>query len=76
MYLTRQPPHLVQLPSSTFPEAHGSIFDAQAQFAGPAAGEAAYAPNVIGDAEILYGSADRTAVLNPGARRHQVEARA
>ncbi|OBZ74019.1 54S ribosomal protein L3, mitochondrial [Grifola frondosa] len=29
LYLTRQPPHLMQLPTSTFPDALGSVFDAK-----------------------------------------------
>ena len=61
VYLTRQPPHLVQLPSSTFPDVLGDIYTAHGA-------ESPYTPNMLGDAEIHYGSADRTGVLSLGAR--------
>ncbi|KAI0766928.1 ribonuclease III [Trametes elegans] len=61
LYLTRQPPHLVQLPTSTFPDTKGSIYDAQGQ-------EGAYAPVTLGDSEVLYRSGGRVGVRVPGAR--------
>ncbi|KAH9945711.1 60S ribosomal protein L3 [Amylocystis lapponica] len=61
LYLTRQPPHLVQLPTSTFPGGLGNIFEAQGS-------EAAYVPGEIGDTEVLYGSSGRTGVRAPGRR--------
>lgn len=61
VYLTRQPPHLVQIPSTTFPDTKGDIYSAH----GP---EAAYTPIALGDAEIHYGSADRTGLIRRGAR--------
>lgn len=63
LYLTRQPPHLLQLPSSTFPDAPGNVFEAAAVGA-----ESAYAPISLGDSEVLYGSAGRAGVRTPGAR--------
>ncbi|EPS94577.1 hypothetical protein FOMPIDRAFT_1153101 [Fomitopsis schrenkii] len=64
LYLTRQPPHLVQLPTSTFPAGQGNIFELD----GP---EGSYEPSVISDAEVLYGSAGRTGTQTPG--RHTLE---
>ncbi len=61
LYLTRQPPHLLQLPTSTFPDVKESIFDASAP-------ENAYAPVSMGDSEVLYGSAGRAGIRVPGAR--------
>lgn len=61
LYLTRQPPHLVQLPTSTFPDALGNIYHAS----GP--GEA-YVAGEMTDSEVLYGSAGRTGMRLPGAR--------
>ncbi|KAI0352311.1 ribonuclease III [Trametes cingulata] len=61
LYLTRQPPHLLQLPTSTFPAGQGSIYSAE----GP---ESAYAPVPMGDSEVLYGSAGRAGIRVPGAR--------
>ncbi|KAI0328663.1 60S ribosomal protein L3 [Cubamyces sp. BRFM 1775] len=61
LYLTRQPPHLVQLPTSTFPDAKGSILELD----GP---EGAYSPVSMGDSEVLYGSAGRAGIRVPGAR--------
>ncbi|KZT65624.1 ribonuclease III [Daedalea quercina L-15889] len=64
LYLTRQPPHLVQLPTSTFPAGRGSIFD----LSGP---EGSYKPGSMSDSEVLYGSAGRTGAQTPG--RHTIE---
>ena len=61
VYLTRQPPHLVQLPSTTSPDVKGDVYHAR----GP---EAKYTPGLLGDAEIKYGSADRSGARTPGAR--------
>ncbi|PSR76134.1 hypothetical protein PHLCEN_2v8632 [Hermanssonia centrifuga] len=61
LYLARQPPHLVQLPTSTFPNKTGSIFKAQG-------GGSLYVPVQLGDAEIKYGAADKTGLRSPGAR--------
>ncbi|KAI9064053.1 ribonuclease III [Trametes sanguinea] len=61
LYLTRQPPHLVQVPTSTFPDAPGSIYEAE----GP---EGSYSPVSMGDSEVLYGSAGRAGTRVPGAR--------
>ena len=66
LYLTRQPPHLLQLPSSTFPDAPGNVFDA-------VGAEAAYSPTSLGDSEVLYGSAGRAGIRVPGARSLAVE---
>ncbi|KAI0091705.1 60S ribosomal protein L3 [Irpex rosettiformis] len=55
LYLTRQPPHLVQLPTSTFPDALGSVFDAH----GPIP---EYTPVEMTDTEVKFGSADRSGV--------------
>ena len=59
--MTRQPPHLLQLPTSTFPDAPGNVFDA-------VGAEGAYAPVSLGDSEVLYGSAGRAGHRVPGAR--------
>ena len=64
LYLTRQPPHLVQLPTSTFPDAKGSILDLD----GP---EGSYSPVSLGDSEVLYGSAGRAGIRVPGARSQE-----
>ena len=53
LYLTRQPPHLVQLPTSTFPDALGSVFDAHGVVP-------EYTPVEMADTEIRYGSADKS----------------
>jgi len=62
LYLTRQPPHLVQLPSSTFSGGVGDVFTAHG------AAIAQYSPGEITDSEVLYGSAGRTGTQVPGAR--------
>ncbi|PCH44223.1 60S ribosomal protein L3 [Wolfiporia cocos MD-104 SS10] len=59
LYLTRTPPHLVQLPSSTFPGDLGSVFEA-------GGAEEAYVANEMSDSEVLYGSSGRTGTLAPG----------
>ncbi|KAI8996566.1 60S ribosomal protein L3 [Trametes punicea] len=61
LYLTRQPPHLLQLPTSTFPDVSGSIYDASGR-------EGTYTPVSLGDSEVLYGSAGRAGIRVPGAR--------
>lgn len=61
LYLTRQPSHLIQLPTSTFPEGTGSIFEVQGM-------GASYSPGEFSDVETLYGSSDRTGMLSPGRR--------
>ncbi|KAI0693201.1 60S ribosomal protein L3 [Cerioporus squamosus] len=65
LYLTRQPPHLLQLPTSTFPDAPGNVFDA-------VGAEGAYSPTSLGDSEVLYGSTGRAGVRVPGARSRAV----
>ncbi|EJF64243.1 60S ribosomal protein L3 [Dichomitus squalens LYAD-421 SS1] len=67
LYLTRQPPHLLQLPTSTFPDAPGNVFEATGA-------ESAYSPVSLGDSEVLYGSAGRAGVRTPGARSRAAEA--
>lgn len=67
LYLTRQPPHMVQLPTSTFPDALGNVFEAKGT-------ETSYSPVSLGDSEVLYGSAGRTGVRTPGARSRAAEA--
>ena len=66
LYLTRQPPHLLQLPTSTFPDARGNVFDALGA-------EGSYSPTLLGDSEVLYGSAGRAGTRVPGARSRAVE---
>ncbi|KIP10000.1 hypothetical protein PHLGIDRAFT_85700 [Phlebiopsis gigantea 11061_1 CR5-6] len=61
LYLTRQPSHLVQLPTSTFGDARGDIFSATTS-------PSPYTPVEMQDTEILYGSADKSGTRNPGAR--------
>ncbi|OSX64293.1 hypothetical protein POSPLADRAFT_1136809 [Postia placenta MAD-698-R-SB12] len=61
LYLTRQPPHLLQLPTSTFANGQGSVFDAR----GP---QVPYIAGEMGDSEILHGSAGRTGARVPGHR--------
>ena len=61
LYLTRQPPHLLELPTSTFPDAPGNVFDAMGA-------ESSYSPVSLGDSEVLYGSAGRAGTRVPGAR--------
>ncbi|KAI0923816.1 hypothetical protein AcW1_006675 [Taiwanofungus camphoratus] len=66
LYLTRQPPHLVQLPTSTFPQGQGNVFEVQGR-------EADYVPGVMGDSEVLYGSSGRTGMQAPGRRSTAVD---
>lgn len=61
LYLTRRPPHHVQLPTSTFPDAIGDVYTASGS------GET-YVPGEMSDSEVLYGSAGRTGMRLPGAR--------
>ncbi|KAI0792111.1 60S ribosomal protein L3 [Abortiporus biennis] len=61
LYLTRQPPQTVQLPSSTFPDTLGDVFQSQGS-------GSSYTPGQMSDAEVLYGSAGRTGIRVPGAR--------
>ncbi|TCD60652.1 hypothetical protein EIP91_009739 [Steccherinum ochraceum] len=67
LYLTRQPPHLVQLPSSTFSSGVGNVFSAKGEAVGP------YTPNEMADSEVVYGSASKTGMLLPGARARESE---
>lgn len=60
LYLTRQPPHLVQLPTSTFPDARGDVFSA-------AGSTPSYTPVEMQDTEITYGMADKTGFRRPRA---------
>lgn len=60
LYLTRQPPHLVQLPTSTFPNALGSVFDAHGTVPH-------YTPVEMTDTEVKFGSAGKSGV--PRARQ-------
>lgn len=52
LYLTRQPPHLLQVPSSTFNASGMDIFGLPE--------EADYVPGAIGETEVLYGSAGKS----------------
>ncbi|EKM49961.1 uncharacterized protein PHACADRAFT_188343 [Phanerochaete carnosa HHB-10118-sp] len=61
LYLTRQPPNLVQLPTSTFPDARGDVFSAEGS-------AVSYIPVAMTDTEIKYGSADRTGMRTPRPR--------
>ncbi|KZT43095.1 ribonuclease III [Sistotremastrum suecicum HHB10207 ss-3] len=54
LYLTRQPPHLLQVPSSTFLASGLDIFGLPE--------EAEYVPGAIGETEVLYGSAGKSGV--------------
>ncbi|KAG6381624.1 hypothetical protein JVT61DRAFT_223 [Boletus reticuloceps] len=56
LYLTRTPPDLLQLPSSTF-DLQGSIYKS-----GPVAD---YTPGILGEAEILYASSGRSGIIAP-----------
>ncbi|KAH8093806.1 60S ribosomal protein L3 [Cristinia sonorae] len=66
LYLTRQPPHLVQLPSSTFSSGVGDIFTAKGNAVG------SYTPGTMADSEVLYGSSGKTGLRVPGARTRAV----
>ena len=66
LYLTRQPPHLLQLPTSTFPDMRGSVIDG-------VGAEGAYSPVSLGDSEVLFGSAGRVGARVPGARSRALE---
>ncbi|KAF8449024.1 ribonuclease III domain-containing protein [Boletus edulis BED1] len=56
LYLTRTPPDLLQLPSSTF-DLQGNIYKS-----GPVAD---YTPGILGEAEILYASSGRSGIIAP-----------
>ncbi|KAI0058997.1 ribonuclease III [Artomyces pyxidatus] len=57
LYLTRTPPHLLQLPTSTFPEVDSDVF---------AGGEeASYSAGDLGTTEVLTGSAGRSSIRLP-----------
>ncbi|KAI0704302.1 ribonuclease III domain-containing protein [Cytidiella melzeri] len=60
LYLTRQPPHRVQLPTLTFPDTLGSVFDARGTVP-------EYTPVEMADTEVAFGSASKSGV--PRARR-------
>lgn len=61
LYLTRTPPHQIQLPTSTFPDGYGDVFTNNGS-------EGEYVPGVMGDSEVLYASAERTGLRIPGVR--------
>lgn len=61
LYLTKTPPHQLQLPTSTFPEGFGDIFTNKGV-------EGDYVPGVMGDSEVLFASSERTGLRIPGAR--------
>jgi large subunit ribosomal protein L44 len=48
LYLTRQPPELVSLPTTTFPSTARSVLDGKDQSEG-------YVPGAIGESEVNYG---------------------
>ncbi|KAG9312989.1 ribonuclease III domain-containing protein [Chiua virens] len=56
LYLTRTPPDLVQLPSSTF-DSQGNIFKSDHA--------ADYTPGNLGEAEVLYASSGRSGITAP-----------
>ncbi|KAI0343233.1 ribonuclease III [Trametopsis cervina] len=58
LYLTKQPPSLVQLPTSTFPDAFGNVFDAQGS-------TPEYTPAEMADTEIRFGSATKSGIPRP-----------
>lgn len=60
LYLTRQPPNLVQLPTSTFPDALGSVYDAH----GVAPD---YVPVEMADTEVRFGSASKSGIPRAGS---------
>ncbi|THH12984.1 hypothetical protein EW146_g7189 [Bondarzewia mesenterica] len=66
LYLTRTPPELLQLPTSTFVGEQGDIFSMSEQ--GP------YAPGDLGESEVLLGSAGRSSMKPPLTRREGVYA--
>ncbi|KZT10070.1 60S ribosomal protein L3 [Laetiporus sulphureus 93-53] len=61
LYLTRQPPDSVQLPTSTFPSGEGSIFVAEEW-------KTHYVPVEMGDSEVHYASSGRSKAQSPGRR--------
>ncbi|ETW78978.1 hypothetical protein HETIRDRAFT_453510 [Heterobasidion irregulare TC 32-1] len=70
LYLTRTPPHLLRLPTSTFPAPSEDAEDPLAHadvFAAPAHAEAPYVPGELGESEVPTGSAGRSAIKMPPA---------
>ncbi|KII87462.1 hypothetical protein PLICRDRAFT_142762 [Plicaturopsis crispa FD-325 SS-3] len=63
VFLTRTPPQLIQLPSSTFPAEDGNIFQG-----GP---EGEYTPGELGSAEGMYASSGRSSIVLPQRRVHE-----
>ncbi|KAA1468840.1 ribonuclease III [Dentipellis sp. KUC8613] len=57
LYLTQTPPHLVRVPTSTFPLTQGDVFTAGE--------EGAYVPGELGETEVLLGSAGRSSIVQP-----------
>ena len=70
LYLTRTPPHLLRLPTSTFPAPPEGAEDPLARadvFAAPAHAEVPYVPGELGESEVPTGSAGRSAIKMPPA---------
>ena len=71
LYLTRTPPHLLRLPTSTFPAPPERAEDPLARadvFVAPAHAEAPYVPGELGESEVPTGSAGRSAIkMSPAA---------
>lgn len=61
LYLTRTPPDQLQLPSQTFAN---DVFTGLSSLK-----STAYTPGELGHAEVNYGSAGRSSILNPSNRR-------
>ena len=72
LYLTRQPPHLVQLPTSTFVDAPGSVFDHSHSNSDVHDLSEKYTPGEMSDAEILYGSSGRSSIPSGSLRGREV----
>jgi hypothetical protein len=53
LYLTKTPSELLSLPTDTFAEGHGSVYDLSS------CADVEYVPGEIGEAEVAYGSKDR-----------------
>ena len=62
LYLTRQPPHLVNLPTSTFADTLGDVYQTYGSET------PSYTPVEMSDTEVLYASGDKSGVKNPGSR--------
>jgi large subunit ribosomal protein L44 len=55
LYLTKTPPEMVRLPTTTFPEVDGNIFTKGE--------EIGYRPGEIGTTEVQLGSAGRSGII-------------